>query len=265
MKKLVANAEVKRVDGIFLTDRGQIRSHNEDSGGIFFNQNGELLAIIADGMGGHQAGDVASGMATSLIRQRWEKRDGGFHPQEVEGWLADAISSVNKEIFNYGKNREECLGMGTTIVLAVCLDDFATIAHIGDSRCYLLNENGFRQVTEDHSLVNELVRVGQITKNDAEHHPRKNVLLKALGTEEHVKADIRTIEWEDGNALLLCSDGLSNKLDDEELGDILEAGHSLEHAGNLLVNLANERGGEDNISLALVRAEQAAEAGDNEC
>jgi len=259
------NTEVKRVEGIFLTDRGQIRSHNEDSGGIFYNQKGELLAIIADGMGGHQAGDVASGMATSLLRGRWEELVNSGGPQQVESWLANAIVEVNREIFNYGKGKEECHGMGTTIVVAICLKDFATIAHIGDSRCYLFNENGFRQVTEDHSLVNELVRVGQITKNDAEHHPRKNVLLKALGTEEHVKPDIKTIEWEAGNALLLCSDGLSNKLSEEELKAMLEKEPNLGSGGQALVNLANERGGEDNISLAMIRYEQAPEAGDNEC
>ncbi|WLV25717.1 Stp1/IreP family PP2C-type Ser/Thr phosphatase [Aciduricibacillus chroicocephali] len=253
------------MEGIFLTDRGQIRSHNEDAGGIFFNQKGELLAIIADGMGGHQAGDVASGMATSLLRGKWEELVHGGGPQQVENWLANAIEEVNKEIFEYGKGKEECHGMGTTIVVAICLEDFATIAHIGDSRCYLLNENGFRQVTEDHSLVNELVRVGQITKNDAEHHPRKNVLLKALGTEEQVKPDIRTIEWESGNALLLCSDGLSNKLSGDELKLMLEEELDLTKGGQALVNLANERGGEDNISLALIRHGQALEAGDNEC
>jgi len=253
------------VEGIFLTDRGQIRSHNEDAGGIFFNKSGELLAIIADGMGGHQAGDVASRLATSLIREKWEVEAGGKQPAQIEAWLETTVVDINKEIFDYSKGKEDCYGMGTTIVVAICLEDYSSIAHIGDSRCYLYNESGFRQVTEDHSLVNELVRVGQISKDDAEHHPRKNVLLKALGTEENVSPDIRTIEWERGNGLLLCSDGLSNKLATEELETLLKGPLDLKSSGKMLVDLANERGGEDNISLALIQHSCDPEAGDHEC
>ena len=266
LQKDMQIAEVKRVEGLFLTDRGQIRSHNEDAGGIFFNDNGALLAVIADGMGGHQAGDVASSLATTLIQSKWQAEKALSHPKEVEQWLHQTIAAINKEIFEYSKGKEECHGMGTTIVITVCMASFVTIAHIGDSRCYLQNEDGFKQVTEDHSLVNELVRVGQISKDDAEHHPRKNVLLKALGTEVQVDADIRTIEWEKGNVLLLCSDGLTNKLSDSELQRFIAQTEDLQDSGKQLVDLANERGGEDNISLALIRYDQEVlEAGDNEC
>lgn len=260
-------AEVERMNGLFLTDRGQIRSHNEDAGGIFFNQSGDLLAVIADGMGGHQAGDVASQLATSLLQSKWQGAGTALGPEEVETWLRQSIKEINDEIYNYAEGREDCHGMGTTIVLAVCTESFISIAHIGDSRCYLYNEQGFNQITEDHSLVNELVKVGQITKAAADHHPRKNVLLKALGTEADVKADVRTIEWDEGDQLLLCSDGLSNKVPDEELGRQLAESENIEAAGSMLINLANERGGEDNISIAIVRHEAAAEkeAGENGC
>ena len=134
-----------------------------------------------------------------------------------------------------------------------------TIANIGDSRCYLLNETGFNQVTEDHSLVNELVRTGQISREDAEHHPRKNVLLRALGTEKTVDMDIKTIIFEEGDILLLCSDGLSNKVNEKELSAILTNEDPLEQKASTLISLANENGGEDNITLAIVEFSEFSE------
>ncbi|HZG74121.1 MAG TPA: SpoIIE family protein phosphatase, partial [Chondromyces sp.] len=130
-------------------------------------------------------------------------------------------------------------------------------ANIGDSRCYIYNESGFQQLTEDHSLVNELVKSGEITKEDAEHHPRKNVLVRALGTEEKVVADYRTITFEEGDFLLLCSDGLSNKVSETEMERILTSQLSLTEKAESFVSLANENGGEDNITIVLL--EQAAE------
>jgi protein phosphatase len=132
------------------------------------------------------------------------------------------------------------------------MDGFATVAHIGDSRVYLLNESGFKQITEDHSLVNELVRSGQITKEDAEYHPHKNVVLRALGTEREVEVDIRTVMFEDGDKLLLCSDGLSDRVKESEMLDILTNEESLEEKASTLVSLANEYGGKDNITLVIV-------------
>ncbi len=196
--------------GVFKTDQGQVRNHNEDSGGIFYNRDGELLAIVADGMGGHQAGDVASQMATTFVQEKWEKTEAFSSPEAIETWMNEMVADMNAAILRHSQEHEECAGMGTTAVMAVCTDAYAVISHIGDSRCYVWKENGLHQVTEDHSLVNELVRSGQITKDEAEEHPRKNVLLKALGTEEHAAADVQTIEWGAGNKLLLCSDGLTN-------------------------------------------------------
>lgn len=151
--------------------------------------------------------------------------------------------------------------MGTTIVSAICTDQFATIGHIGDSRCYLFNQHGFQQITEDHSLVNELVKTGQISKEDAEHHPRKNVLLRALGTEKDVKLDIKTISVDEHDQLLLCSDGLSNKLSEQAMLDILTSDRSLEEKAQTLIHLANEHGGEDNITLAIVEFSSECESG----
>ncbi|MFC4557064.1 Stp1/IreP family PP2C-type Ser/Thr phosphatase [Virgibacillus kekensis] len=247
----------------FLTDQGKIRTHNEDAGGVFYNGSGQLLAIVADGMGGHKAGDVASQMATTIIQQKWQDSPELTLPEDTEAWLAESLQEVNNAIFEKADSKEECRGMGTTVVIAVCAKDFVTVTHIGDSRCYILNESGFKQITEDHSLVNELVRSGQISRDDAEQHPRKNVLLKALGTEENVVADVQSIGWETGDRLLLCSDGLTNKVTDEELHNYVVAGTDAESTGKELIYLANERGGEDNITLIIIHHELPVKEGES--
>ncbi len=252
---------MKPLNGYFLTDKGQVRSHNEDAGGIFFNQNNQVLAVVADGMGGHRAGDVASNIATTSLHNKWLDAQPIQTAEEAEDWLQRTIKNVNQELFQYALNHKECQGMGTTIVAAICTEEFVSVAHIGDSRCYLSNEFGFKQVTEDHSLVNELVRAGQITREDAEHHPRKNVLLKALGTESETSVDINTVIWEEDDKLLLCSDGLSNKMIDDELVEFVQEPLPLEKAAEKLVTIANERGGEDNISLVLVHHDAPTEEG----
>ncbi|MFZ3576555.1 Stp1/IreP family PP2C-type Ser/Thr phosphatase [Virgibacillus sp. DJP39] len=251
--------------GQYATDQGRVRNHNEDAGGIFKNNYNQYLSIVADGMGGHQAGDVASQMATSIIEEKWQETDQISKPEEAEMWLKATIEQVNKEIYEKSIKEESCKGMGTTVVTVIHTQDFVTVAHIGDSRCYLKNEAGFSQITEDHSLVNELVRSGQISNEDAEHHPRKNVLLKALGTEEVIYPDIQTVTWETDNMILLCSDGLSNKVSDSELQSFITGDESLVDKVQGLIALANERGGEDNISLVIVHHELLMEEGEKSC
>ncbi len=244
---------------VFKTDRGKVRSHNEDNGGYFYNKAGEILVVVADGMGGHRAGDVASSMAVSFLQQHWIEEQTMSTPAMAESWLGEQINKVNESIFNHAQTNAECQGMGTTLVAAVCTERFTTIAHIGDSRGYLYNENGFKQITEDHSLVNELVRTGQISREDAEHHPRKNVLLRALGTEPNVQYDCKTIIFEEGDYLLLSSDGLTNKVNNQELMETLDLKISLDEKADALVNKANAYGGEDNITLVLLQYDQATE------
>ncbi|MBT2687984.1 Stp1/IreP family PP2C-type Ser/Thr phosphatase [Bacillus sp. ISL-47] len=246
---------------VFMTDRGKVRQHNEDNGGIFMNSIGQRLAIVADGMGGHRAGDVASEMTIISLKEFWEQTDEIQTAEQAENWLKQHIDQVNKILFEHSKENVECEGMGTTIVAAICTDRFSTIANIGDSRCYILNELGFQQLTEDHSLVNELVRSGQITKEDAEHHPRKNVLLRALGTESSVEMDIKTITFEEDDLLLLCSDGLSNKVTLSEMKETLKGGRSLEEKAAELIEQANNNGGEDNITLVIVEFYDGSESG----
>ncbi|WP_017753681.1 Stp1/IreP family PP2C-type Ser/Thr phosphatase [Calidifontibacillus oryziterrae] len=245
------------METVFLTDKGKVRTHNEDNGGIFFLENELALAVVADGMGGHQAGDVASEMAIKGLQKEWSIQSSELlsSPEKVEAWLNNTVQNVNATIYEYAKGHLECQGMGTTLVVAVFTKEFITIGNIGDSRCYILNNNGFAQITDDHSLVNELVRSGQISVEDAKHHPRKNVLMRALGTEESVSADIKTIEWEKSDLLLLCSDGLTNKVPAEDIESILRDDSLIEYKAKELIERANKAGGEDNITVALVKYE----------
>ncbi|WP_421384524.1 Stp1/IreP family PP2C-type Ser/Thr phosphatase [Bacillus salacetis] len=238
---------------VHYTDKGKVRQHNEDSVGVFSNKEGDCLAVVADGMGGHRAGDVASSMTINRFEELWKAEGKITTAEQAEKWLQDKIKEINLNVYQHSKSNTDCEGMGTTVVAAICTENFATIVNIGDSRGYIFNESGFSQLTEDHSLVNELVRSGQISKEDAEHHPRKNVLLRALGTEEKVEMDTRTIIFEEEDLILLCSDGLSNKVSEEEMKEILTNSDDLDQAGKQFISLANENGGEDNISLAIVK------------
>ncbi|ETI66913.1 Stp1/IreP family PP2C-type Ser/Thr phosphatase [Neobacillus vireti] len=246
---------------VYRTDRGRIRQNNEDSVGTFVNRDGHRLAIVADGMGGHRAGDVASNMTLTHLQEMWEESEGIQTADQAEAWLKTHILHVNKLLFEHANNNPECEGMGTTIEAVIATQLFSTLAHIGDSRCYILNDTGFQQLTEDHTLVNELVRTGQISKEDAEHHPRKNVILRALGTEPDVKIDIKTIMFEEGDFLLLCSDGLSNKVNESFMAAILQNEDSLEQKASTLIDMANENGGEDNITLIILEFNDEIERG----
>ena len=253
------------METVIATDRGKVRQHNEDSVGVFQNKDGDVLAVVADGMGGHLAGDVASQMTIAALKEMWEDASGISSPDLASGWLSDHVAKVNLTLLQHAKTHPDCSGMGTTVVAAICTEAFATVGHIGDSRGYLCNSSGFKQITEDHSLVNELVRSGQISREDAEHHPRKNVLVRALGTEEHVELDMTSICLEESDLLLLCSDGLSNKVGEEELKDLLSSGGALQTIAQELIRKANDNGGEDNISLVIVKQPSEIKEGDGAC
>jgi len=248
------------------TDTGKIRQHNEDDAGIFKGKDEFILAVVADGMGGHLAGDVASKMAVKAMGEKWNEAETiPTAPSDCEKWLIEQILSVNSKIYDHAQAHEECQGMGTTIVCALFTGKTVSVAHIGDSRCYLLQDDDFVQVTEDHSLVNELVRTGEISREDAEHHPRKNVLTKALGTDQSVSIDTRSFDIEPGDKLLLCSDGLTNKVEGTELKDILQSDSAPQEKVNLLVDKANQNGGEDNITAVLLELALQVEEGEDQC
>ncbi|OLN22829.1 protein phosphatase [Domibacillus antri] len=250
------------MNAVFQTDKGRIRAHNEDNGGVFHHGGQLCLAIVADGMGGHNAGDIASRMTIEAMEKAWNESAAGFlSPDDAVEWLKAIISEINLHIFTHAKKHPECRGMGTTLVAALCTEKFCTIASIGDSRCYLQSENGFTQVTDDHSLVNELVKSGEITREDAESHPKKNVLTRALGTEEKLTVDYRTIMFEEGDFLLLCSDGLSNKVTADQMKNVLLSGDSLPLKADTLIQMANENGGEDNITVVILEHCAGSESG----
>lgn len=238
------------------SDVGRIRSINEDRTTILPDCAGFTVAVVADGMGGHQAGDLASQMAIEAIREQLgSSLRASMTTEECGEALRMAIEKANEDIYRFAVGKEQYNGMGTTVVAALVAGDRLVIANIGDSRAYLANAEGFRQVTEDHSLVNVLLRTGQITEEEALHHPRKNILMRALGTEEHVEVDVFHRIWKEGDMLLLCSDGLSGLVGSEELQAILQSEEGIDGKADRLVQTALEAGGEDNITVVLLSHE----------
>lgn len=234
------------------TDIGRIRSVNEDRAVVLPEANATVVAVVADGMGGHQAGDIASQMAIEKIREELSRLSHDATLAERKEAVRLAVEAANLEVFRHASEREHLHGMGTTVVVAVARPDRLVIGHIGDSRAYLAGKEGIVQLTEDHSLVNELVRNGQITREEAHHHPRRNVLLRALGTETRALVDVHDYAWEEGDILLMCSDGLSGLVDSAVLFAVLRTARSLEDKVNDLVDKALEAGGDDNVTVVLV-------------
>lgn len=241
----------------FQTDVGRRRTTNQDSVGIFFNQEQIRLAIVADGMGGHQAGDIASQLTVSDLGNIWRETS-LTDQEEVIRWLLENIQRLNEKIFEEGQGNPRQAGMGTTIVAAVLLGTTVVLANVGDSRSYLIRQGTIKQVTEDHSLVNELVKTGEITEEMALNHPRKNVLVRSLGIPGTVEIDVTSFELLEGDRLLLCSDGLSNMVSDDTMLTIISQTDDLKQAVEALIKQANEAGGRDNITALLVDYERKA-------
>ncbi|MDF2960138.1 MAG: serine/threonine protein phosphatase [Paenibacillus sp.] len=234
------------------TDIGRVRKVNEDRAVVQENLNGFVLAIVADGMGGHQAGDIASQMAVDIIHTDLQAIPQGASVEERRNRLKAAIELANEKIFAFAAERENYHGMGTTVVVVVADEESVVVGHIGDSRAYQINVQGIEQLTEDHSLVNELVKSGQITREEAGHHPRRNVLIRSLGTEASIEVDIRDLTWNPGDILLLCSDGLSSLVSRDQLLAVVNGDGLLESKAQRLVTEALEAGGDDNITVVLV-------------
>ncbi|OJG18834.1 protein phosphatase 2C [Enterococcus canis] len=218
---------------------------------MFENQTGQLLAVLADGMGGHQAGDVASQMAVSNLGEDWQQTVTET-PEKAIQWLIRQFQQENEVINRTGQEQPELLGMGTTLVAAILFPEVFALAHVGDSRAYLLRDGQIRQLTEDHSLVNELVKSGEITQEMAANHPRKNVLTRSIGMPGTVEVDVTTIQWTADDYLLFCSDGLTNMVSDATIAEVVNGPGSLVDKNERLIFLANEAGGSDNITVLLI-------------
>jgi len=224
------------------TDVGRQRSANEDSLVVR-----PPLFAVADGMGGAQAGEVASAVAVDAVEGAKESSD----PPEAQ--LADIVREANRRIYDLAVADESRRGMGTTLTLAKLHGDEVSLAHVGDSRAYRLREGKLKQLTRDHSLVAELERSGQITPEAAEHHPQRSIITRALGPEPDVEVDTYTLAGREGDLFLICSDGLTSMISDEEMASILRSAGSLDEAADELVRAANQSGGKDNITVILFR------------
>uniref|UniRef100_UPI0035A08BF2 Stp1/IreP family PP2C-type Ser/Thr phosphatase n=1 Tax=Jeotgalibaca porci TaxID=1868793 RepID=UPI0035A08BF2 len=202
------------------------------------------------GMGGHRAGDVASEMAVSHMGEAWKLTE--FRDcEQVSRWLLDTIQKVNRLIFQKSLDYADLDGMGTTLVAATYVDRELVIAHVGDSRAYLYRNYQLKQLTEDHSLVHELVKSGEITVDEARKHPQKNVVTRSVGTRETIQVDLTSMPVATEDLLILCTDGLSNMIEEDQIKNILKDWSSLDDKVETLINAANDAGGLDNISLIL--------------
>ena len=235
----------------YQSDVGRRRNTNQDYASVFTNQAGIKLAVLADGMGGHRAGDIASQMAVTNLGTAWENLSLS-DDEKVAQWFIQTIQEENTRIYQRGQEQPEYNGMGTTIVAAALSEDQFTIAHVGDSRAYLIREDKIIQLTEDHSLVNELVKSGEISEEMAANHPRKNILTRSVGMPGSVEVDVSTYIWQLKDRLLLCSDGLTNMLSEETIGTIINQEGALSDKVTELIERANEAGGADNITVLLI-------------
>jgi PPM family protein phosphatase len=233
---------------IGVTDTGRVREHNEDS----IATDADLgLVVLADGMGGYNAGEVASGIAREDL-ERPDVATGLSRPAII---LRDAIHRANKIIFQTARTQAECEGMGTTVVAALFYDNKVSVAHVGDSRMYRLRSSTFSQVTLDHSLLQELVDRGFYSPEEAQRAANKNYVTRALGVEPSVEVEIKDLPVLKGDVYVLCSDGLSDMVQDEDIRLTINTfGANLDAVAKQLIQLANENGGRDNVSVLLAQA-----------
>ena len=245
---------------VIRTDPGMVRDHNEDA--VFVNPNLGLV-ILADGMGGYNAGEVASSMATTLLSSELETAFATTPPYEADGAagpvfahhaIRDKVALVNSAIYNAAESQPQYAGMGTTLVTALFYDNQATVAHIGDSRLYRLRDGELSVITRDHSLLQEQIDSGMITAEEARFSQNKNLVTRALGVDPDVETEMHDYPVQPGDLYLLCSDGLNDMVEDEEIQMTLQMlAANLELAATQLIQMANDNGGRDNVSVILVK------------
>ena len=239
----------------YLTDPGKVRDHNEDSVTIVKNENGEILLAVADGMGGHKGGEIASSIAITHIGKRFTESSSVGTKEDAISFLKEIVSEANMLLYRYTQENPESEGMGTTIVMALLTKNFLLYGNIGDSSGYAIKKGKMYKITNDHTLVNLLVKSGELTEEAAKNHPRKNVLMRALGANMTVEMDVFDVE-RDVEGIFLCSDGLTNMLDDEQINLVLNSNLTIDEKLQKLINKANNRGGTDNISVAYLKKEE---------
>ena len=240
----------------YLTDAGKVRDHNEDSVIIIKNNNNDYLMAIADGMGGHCAGEVASSIAIRYLGKHFSDTFFNMRKVDAVNWLRDCAKEINTLIFSHEKDHPESKGMGTTLVVAIVTSDYILFGNIGDSSGFVIKDDKLHKVTYDHTLVNLLLSAGELTKEEASVHPKKNVLMKALGANDPIDIDIFDCDM-GVSQIMLCSDGLTNMLEVDQIERVLLSDSDIEDKVIKLIKKANNRGGTDNISVAyLIRDEK---------
>lgn len=240
----------------YLTDSGKVRDHNEDSVTILKNANNEYLLIVADGMGGHRAGEVASSISVNHMGKKFSEKSTVGTKLEAINWMKDNISQINQEILDYTKEHPEAMGMGTTTVMALLTDSYLLFGNIGDSSGFVFKKGKLTKVTNDHTLVNLLVAAGDLTEEEAKYHPKRNVLMKALGSSDKADLDVFDVMDMDVDGILLCSDGLTSMLTKEQIEKVLNDKElEIEEQVIKLIRKSNARGGTDNISIAYLSLE----------
>ena len=239
----------------YKTDIGKVRVSNEDQAIALTNASGNVLLVVCDGMGGQNKGDLASSLAINTIVASFKNRKGFLNNYFARLWVGSAIKEANRSIYEQSQNNQSYRGMGTTITLLLIIKDIAILGHVGDSRCYFLkNHHDLVQMSEDQTYVAYLLRTGQITPEQALTHPKRHVLMNALGIYPSASIDVKTFPYLN-EEILLCSDGLYNNVPHEDISAVMKGNDSVEQKVNELIAIGNKNGGSDNIAVVLWEAQ----------
>lgn len=234
------------------TDKGNVRDSNQDAYAVGEFSDEVVWSVVCDGMGGAAGGNIASALAVKVIS---DKINASYRNQmrdsSIKNMLDSALTAANIEVFDFAEAQPDLRGMGTTVVCAIVRDNQAYIVHAGDSRAYVINNGNIRQITTDHSMVQDLLLRGKITPEEAEHHPNKNIITRAVGVNKAIEIDFEQIDLEDDDTLLICADGLSNYVSNDEMLELMSDGKHYAFADRL-VKKANENGGGDNITVVVI-------------
>lgn len=234
-----------------LTDKGIVRKENQDSYAYDTTEAGTTWGVVCDGMGGAKAGDIASTMAVEHFREHLMAAGKPRFFQKEGEVLVRAVEEANQAVFELAQEEEDYAGMGTTLVGLLLRGKTLWVVNVGDSRCYLLNQEGIQRITRDHSIVEEMVQRGDLTEEEARHHPQKNLITRALGTSRQIKADLFRQSVEEGEAILLCSDGLVNEVTDQEILEEYQKGGTPQDICTRLLERTLRSGAPDNVTIVL--------------
>lgn len=236
------------------TNIGRIREKNQDQATVCINAKDQILAAVCDGMGGHKAGEIASRVVVDHVVTAFKVNPPFLNEEELEKWIKETIVQADTIIKKMAQSCKDQEGMGTTIVLAIVMNQKVYISHVGDSRAYIYNGQQLHQITKDHTLVNALIDQGAISKEEGKNHAQKNVLVQAIGADAKLLPSLYIEEFKHAK-LLLCSDGLYNAIDEDTMTSILNQDSNIVDKVNTLINAANDNGGHDNIAVAIVETQ----------